>query len=132
VTALDIAPVGGSLGCLGLAFLFAARERGLRLGGLALVAVGACLLGVPIVPRAHVGYVVAAVVVCVLVAGGLGLLLRRWPWVLAFGTVALIPVRIPIHIGSSGTKLLLPLYLLAGGALVQIAVETLQGDERSL
>ena len=129
--AIDLAPVGGPLACLGLAFLLAARGRGLRLGGLGLLAVGSCLMAVPLVPHRHVAFVVAALVVAVLVAGGTGLLLRRWPWLVAFATLALIPVRIPVHVGGSSSKLLLPLYVLAGGAAVQIAIETLQGDERS-
>jgi putative inorganic carbon (HCO3(-)) transporter len=131
MTALDLAPAGGALGCLGLAFLLAARPRGVRLGGLGLVALGACLLGAPLVPRGHVAYVVAACVVGVLIAGGLGLVLRRWPWALAFGTLALIPARVPVHVGGAHSKLLLPLYLLAGAAAVQLAIDLLQGDERS-
>jgi O-antigen ligase len=131
VKAIDLAPVGGPLACLGLAFLLAGRGRGLRLGGLALVAAGGVLLGVAIVPHRHVAFLVAAAVVAALVAGGLGLVLRRWPWLVAFGTLALIPVRIPVHVGGSSSKLLLPLYLLAAGAAVQIAIESLQGDERS-
>jgi putative inorganic carbon (hco3(-)) transporter len=131
VNAIDLAPVGGPLACLGLAFMFAGRGRELRLGGLGLLAVGSCLMAAPLVPHGHVAFVVAALVVAVLVAGGTGLLLRRWPWLVAFGTLALIPVRIPVHVGGSSSKLLLPLYVLAGGAAVQIAIETLQGDERS-
>jgi O-antigen ligase len=131
VNALDLAPVGGALGCLGLAFLLAARGRGVRLGGIVLVGLGACLLAAPLPPGGRAAYVAAACVVAALVCGALGLALRRWPWALAFGTLALIPARIPVHIGHSHTKLLLPLYVLAGAALVQLAVETLQGDERS-
>jgi O-antigen ligase len=131
VTPLDVAPAGGALGCLGLAFLFAGRGRNVRLAGIVLVGVGACLLAVPLPPGGHEAYIAAACVVGALVCGGLGLVFRRWPWALAFATLAAIPARVPLSIGGSHTKLLLPLYVLAGAALVQIAVETLQGDERS-
>jgi putative inorganic carbon (hco3(-)) transporter len=129
--AIDLAPVGGPLACLGLAFVLAGRGRGLRLGGLGLVALGVLLLGIAVVPHRHVAFLVAAVVVAALTVGGLGLLFLRLPWLLAFATLALIPVRISVHVGGSSSKLLLPLYLVAGGAAVQIGVQTLQGDERS-
>jgi O-antigen ligase len=126
-----VAPVGGALACLGLAFVFAARGRGVRLGGLGLVAVGGALLAAYLVPSGHGAYVGALCVVAALVCGGLGLLLRRRPWALAFATLALVPVRVPVHVGHSSSKLLLPLYFVAGAAAVQLLVETLQGDERS-
>jgi O-antigen ligase len=126
-----LAPVGGALGCLGLAFLFAARGRGVRLLGLGLTLLGAALLAAYLVPSGHGAYLTGVGIVAALVCGGLGLLLRRWPWALAFATLALIPVRVPVHVGHSGSKLLLPLYVVAGAAAVQIFVETLQGDERS-
>jgi O-antigen ligase len=128
---IDAAPVGGALACLGLAFLFAGRGRNLRLAGLGLAAVGGCLLAAPLVPNGHAAYLAAASIVGFVVCGAAGLALRRWPWALAYGTLAFVPARIPVHFAGSSHKLLLPLYLLAGAAAVQLAVETLQGDERS-
>jgi O-antigen ligase len=128
---IDLAPAGGPLACLGLAFLFAARGRGVRLVGLGLMLVGGCLLAVGLAPSQQPGYLTALCIVSVIVCGIIGLALRRWPWALAFATLALVPARIPVHVGDSGAKLLLPLYLVAGGAAVQLFVETLQGDERS-
>ncbi len=126
-----VAPVGGALGCLGLAFLFAARGRGVRLLGLGLAALGGSLLAAYLVPSGHGAYVGSLCVVAALVCGGLGLALRRWPWALAFATLALVPLRVNVHVGHSGSKLLLPLYFVAGAAAVQLLVDTLQGDERS-
>jgi O-antigen ligase len=128
---MDVAPAGGALACLGLAFLFAAHGRNVRLLGLGLAALGGCLLAAPLVPSRRAAYVAAACIVALVVCGGLGLVLRRWPWLLAFGTLALIPARIPVTVGDSSSKLLLPLYVLAGAAAMQLLVETLQGDERS-
>jgi O-antigen ligase len=131
MTRLDLAPAGGALAAVGLAFVIAARGGNVRLGGLGLVALGSILLAVPLVPAGHVAYVIGACVVAAVVSGGIALALRRWPWALAFATLALVPARIPIHVGHSHSKLLLPLYLLAGGAAIQLAIELVQGDERS-
>jgi O-antigen ligase len=131
MSTLDLAPAGGALACLGLAFLFAGRGPGVRLGGLALGTLGGCLLGVPLAPSGHEGFVIAAFVAASLLCGGLGLLLRRWPWALAFAMLLVVPARIPMHVDGLHGKFLLPLYVLAGAAAVQLAVETLQGDERS-
>jgi putative inorganic carbon (HCO3(-)) transporter len=131
VNTLDLAPVGGALASLGLAFLFAGRGQGVRLGGIGLGTLGCCLLGVPLAPAGHEGFVVAAFVVAALVCGGLGLVLRRWPWALAFSMLLFVPARIPLRVDGLHGKFLLPLYVLAGAAAVQLAVETLQGDERS-
>ena len=126
-----VAPVGGALACLGLAFLFAARGRGVRLLGLGLTTSGGALLAGYLVPSGHGTYIGGLCLVAALVCGGLGLALRRWPWALAYATLALVPVRVNVHVGHSGSKLLLPLYIVAGAAAVQLFVETLQGDERS-
>ncbi|MFN2628443.1 MAG: O-antigen ligase family protein [Gaiellaceae bacterium] len=125
-----VAPVGGALGCLGLALLVAAPGRGVRLGALGLIVLGACLLGAPLAPSRNESFLAAACVVGALIAGGVGLSLRRWPWALAFGALLLVPVRFPVHVGGSSPHLLLPLYVLAAGAVVQMLIETLQGDER--
>src|SRR5207253_7256202 len=102
----------------GLAFLFAARGRGVRLVGLALAVVGGCLLGVALAPSRQTGYLISLSIVAVIACGLVGLVFRRWPWLLPFATLALVPARIPVHFGDSGAKLLLPLYLVAGGAAV--------------
>jgi putative inorganic carbon (HCO3(-)) transporter len=131
MTRLDLAPAGGALAAVGLAFVIAARGGNVRLGGLGLVALGAILLAVPLVPAGHVAYVIGACVVAAVACGALALVLRRWPWALAFATLALVPARIPVHVGDSSSKLLLPLYLLAGAAAIQLAIELVQGDARS-
>src|SRR5207302_7188 len=42
-----------------------------------------------------------------------------------------VPVRVPVPVAGSGSKRLLPLYVLAGGAAIRLALDTLQGDRRS-
>ena len=62
------------------------------------------------------------------VAGAWALL--RWPYLLAFATLLLIPVRIPVDIGSEETKLLLPLYAVVGAQALAVGWQLLRGDQR--
>jgi O-antigen ligase len=128
---IDLAPVGGPLACLGLALLFAARGRDARLGGLALAFVGGVLLCAALAPAHRPLVVAGGAVVAAALACGVALLLGRWPWALAFTALACVPVRIPLHLGGSSHKLLVPLYVVAGGAFVRIVFDTLRGDTRS-
>ena len=57
--------------------------------------------------------------------------LLRWPWVLPFATLACIPIRIPVDIGSEDANLLLPLYGVIGSFAVAFGWQLLRGDERS-
>ena len=41
-------------------------------------------------------------------------LLVRYPWLLAFATLACVPVRIPVTLGSEDANLLVPLYAVVG------------------
>jgi O-antigen ligase len=59
------------------------------------------------------------------------LLLRRRPWILAFAVLPAVPARLPLDLGGTHSQLELPLYLLAGAAGVQIALEIAKGDNRS-
>jgi O-antigen ligase len=72
----------------------------------------------------------AAAVGVVLAAAGGALLLRR-PWVLAFATLACIPIRLPIDIGTEDANLLLPLYAVVASLAVAFGWQLLRGDERS-
>src|SRR5438034_9615585 len=45
--------------------------------------------------------------------------------------LACIPARIPVHVGGSSTKLLLPLYVVAGGTAVTLVWDLLRGDGRT-
>jgi O-antigen ligase len=128
---LDLAPAGGALATLGLVFLYLGRTSGVRLGGIALGILGTCLLGVPLAPSGHEGFTAGIFVVATIVCCGVGLLLRRRPWLLAFLVLLCVPARIPMNLDGMHGKFLLPLYVLAGAAAVQLGVEVLQGDARS-
>jgi hypothetical protein len=67
-----------------------------------------------------------------LAAGVVGAwILLRWPWVLPFATLACVPIRIPVDIGSEDANLLLPLYGVIGSLALSLAWQLLRGDERS-
>jgi putative inorganic carbon (HCO3(-)) transporter len=126
-----LACVAAIVGSLGVALVFAARDHRLRLGGLVAVGAAACALGAVVAPSGRPAYV-AAVGALIVAAALLGpLVLHRWPWSLAFATLLLVPVRIPVEVGGTSSKLLLPLYLLAIAAGSTIFAETLRGDRRS-
>ncbi len=128
---VELARFGGALGCVGLALLLTASRRDLRLAGLGAWTFGAALLAAYLAP-AGLGLELAAagaggLVLAALGAGGL----LRWPWALAFATLACVPVRIPVTIGSEEANLLLPLYGVAGAFAVALAWELLRGEERA-
>ena len=71
----------------------------------------------------------AAAAGAVLAAVGAWVLLR-WPWVLAFATLACIPIRIPVDVGEEDANLLVPLYLVVASGALALAWRLLRGDER--
>ena len=57
--------------------------------------------------------------------------LRRWPYLLAFATLACIPLRLPVDIGSDEVNLLLPLYAVIGGLALSLGWAFVRGDDRA-
>lgn len=72
-----------------------------------------------------------AVVLGLAVAAAGAVALRRWPWLLAFATLACVPGRIPVTIGSEEANLLLPLYLVVASLALALGWELLHGDGRA-
>ena len=122
----DLARIGGPVACIGLAILVVARGRHDRLAGLGFAAFGTLLLIVSLTPgkALELGLTIG---VGVLLAPALAWLFRQEPWLVAFATLAFVPVRV----GLLGHQLLVPLYAVAVGAAVLLAWELLHGDERS-
>jgi O-antigen ligase len=58
-----------------------------------------------------------------------GFVVLRVPWLLALATLACVPARIPVHVGSTQANLLLPLYAVVAVAALALAWE-LFGDDR--
>jgi putative inorganic carbon (HCO3(-)) transporter len=73
---------------------------------------------------------VAAAVGLVLAAAGAWLLLR-YPWILAFATLACLPIRVPVDVGTEEANLLLPLYGVVAAYALALGWQLLRGDDRS-
>jgi putative inorganic carbon (hco3(-)) transporter len=73
---------------------------------------------------------VAAAAVGLVVAAAGAWLLLRFPWALAFATLACIPIRIPVDVGDEKANLLLPLYGVVASYALALGWQLLRGDER--
>jgi O-antigen ligase len=126
-----LAHLAGPVGCAGLALLLVARRRDQRIAGLALWAVGLAGLALYLLPDLAPSRLVAAGVAGAAVSAGGAWALLRWPWLLAFATLALVPVRLPVDIGAQEVNLLLPLYVVAGSLALSLAWQLWRGDRRT-
>ncbi len=127
----DLARVGGPLAAVGLALLLVGTRRDLRLVGLGAWALGCAFIASYVAPSGHTKIYAAAAVVGAAGAVGIAALFRRWPWLIAVSALACAPARIPVHVGSTDSNLLVPLYAVIAGAAVLLAWELVRGDERS-
>jgi putative inorganic carbon (HCO3(-)) transporter len=128
--ALELARLGGVVGGLGLAALLLAPTRALRLAALAAWAIGAVLLAIELAPRGHTALLLAAGAAGLVLAAIAGVVLARWPWLVAFAALACVPARIPVTVGDEEANLLLPLYGVVAGATVALALQLVRGDTR--
>ena len=119
------------VGAGGLAALLLAPGRWQRLAGLCAWGAGLAVLGIYLLPDLSTARLAAGAVGGLVAAFVLAWALDRWPYLLAFATLACIPLRIPVDIGSDTVNLLLPLYAVIGGLALAIAWSLLQGDTRS-
>ncbi len=124
---IELARIAGPVAGLGLAVLLGARGRGNRIAGLGFAAAGTILLIVALAPDKPVELGIAGAVAVVL-APALALLFRREPWLVAFATLACVPIRF----GFLGHQLLVPLYAVALGAAALLGWELVRGDTRAL
>jgi O-antigen ligase len=123
---IDLARIAGPIACLGLAVLLISRERRNRIAGLGYAAVGGVMLVVSLTsgrPLELVGLLLGAAAITPLLAW----LFRREPWLVAFGTLAFVPVRV----GFLGHALLVPLYVVALGAAGLLLWQLVEGDDRA-
>ena len=123
---IDLARIAGPVACLGLAVLLMSRERRNRIAGLGYAAAGGLLLVISLTsgrPLQLAAVLAGAAVITPLLAW----LFRREPWLVAFGTLAFIPVRV----GFLSHELLVPLYVVALGAAGLLLWQLVDGDVRA-
>jgi hypothetical protein len=125
------AQAAGVVGSFGLAALYLAPSRIARLAGLVAWAAGLGVLAVYLLPDLSRTRLAAAAVGGLAVSAGVAVLLRRWPYFVAFATLACIPLRLPVDIGDDEVNLLLPLYAVIGGLALSLGWSLLRGDERA-
>jgi O-antigen ligase len=128
---VDLARVGGPIACAGLALLLAGTRRDLRIAGLVAWLAGCAVLAAYLAPSGHTKIYAAAAVVGAVGAIAIAALFRHWPWLVAVGALACAPARIPVHVGSTDSNLLIPLYAVVAGAAVLLGYELVRGDARS-
>jgi putative inorganic carbon (hco3(-)) transporter len=127
----EVARVAGPLAALGLAILLVAPRRSFRIGGLALWAVGMLGLVAYLAPSTSTAKLAAAAVGGLVAAAVGARVLVRFPWLLAFATLACVPVRIPVELGSEDANLLVPLYGVVASLALAIAWKLVRGEERT-
>ena len=109
--------------------LFVATRRELRLAGLVAWLLGTAGLCLYLAPDGRTGALAAAGAAGIVVAAAGGALLVRRPWILAFATLACIPIRIPVDVGEEA-NLLLPLYAVVASFAVALGWQLLREKGR--
>ena len=127
----ELARVAGPLGCAGLVLLLLATRRDARLAGLAAWVLGAAGLAAYLAPSGRIDLLTAAAVGGAVASAGGAYVLLRWPWALAFATLACVPIRIPLSIGDEEANLLLPLYFVVSSLALALGWQLLRGDPRT-
>ena len=123
-----VAQAAGALGAVGLALLIVAPRRDLRIAGLAGWALGCAVLALYLAPSGHHRLLAGAAVVGLVAAVAGTWIVLRSPWLLAMATLACVPARFPVHVGSTQANLLLPLYGVVVVAALALAWQ-LYGDD---
>ncbi len=126
----ELARIAGPVGCAGLALLLVGTRRELRLVGLGLWALGIVGLGLYLAPDGHAAKLGAAGLAGLAATALGGFLLDRYPYLLAFGTLACLPVRIPVTLGSQDANLLVPLYYVIGALAFALAWQLWRSEPR--
>jgi putative inorganic carbon (HCO3(-)) transporter len=125
----ELARIAGPVGCAGLALLLVASRRELRLAGLGLWALGLAGLGLYLAPDGDTAKLAAAGVAGALAMALGAFLLHRYPYLLAFATLACVPARIPVELGAEDANLLVPLYYVVGSLALGLAWQLWRHDD---
>ena len=127
---IGLARIAAPIACAGLAVLLMARTRNNRIAGLCYAGVGTALLVAALAPSVKLPSplkAAGAIVVLLLLILALAWAFGREPWLVAYLALAALPFR--IHVLDK--QLLVPLYVVAAGAGVNLLRELVRGDARS-
>jgi O-antigen ligase len=123
---IGLAHIAGPIACVGLAVLLLARTRVNRLAGLGYAALGTVLLVASLHPPS-VPDLAGAIIGVIVLGWALSLAFRREPWLVAYLALATLPIRVHyLH-----HQLLVPLYVVATAAALNLLRELLAADGRS-
>jgi O-antigen ligase len=67
------------------------------------------------------------VIGAVAAAAAVAAIFRRWPWSFPLATFAVLPLRVPVHVGGQTSHLLVPLYLVIAGGVLCFGYAALRG-----
>jgi O-antigen ligase len=126
-----VGQIGAVVGCVGLAALLVGTFRWHRLAGLALWAVGLGAAALPLLPDIDTRELAAAAAAGAVLAVVGAWALLRWPYLLAFATLACVPARVPVDVGTDTANLLLPLYGVVSALALSLGWQLVRGDSRA-
>jgi putative inorganic carbon (HCO3(-)) transporter len=127
--------IGILIACGAAAGALLARDARLRYGCalVALIAAPALIAGdvwdsSRVVALRHPPEKLAVVVVAAVAAvAAAAAIFRRWPWSFPIATFAVLPLRVPVHVGGQTSHLLVPLYLVIAGGVLCFGYAALRG-----
>jgi O-antigen ligase len=128
--------IGILIACGAAAGALLARDARLRYGCalVALIAAPALIAGdvwdsSRVAALRHPPEKLAIVVVgAVLAAAAVAAIFRRWPWSFPLAAFAVLPLRVPVHVGGQTSHLLVPLYLVIAGGVLCFGYAALRGS----
>jgi hypothetical protein len=136
MTASALQAVGLLAACGGAAVALVAREPRLRYGAatVALIAAPALVAGDVwdssrfVDLRDHPATLAAVTAAALLAIGVATLAFARLPWAFPVAVFAVLPLRVPVHLGGETSHLLVPLYVVIAAGLIRFGYVALSGE----
>ena len=135
MTASALQFIGMLVACGAAAVALLARERRLRYGAaaVALIAAPVLLAGdvwdTPrlVALRHPPAELAAAILVVVVGAAVVAAIFRRFSWSFPIAAFAVLPLRVPVHVGGQTSHLLVPLYLVIAAGVICFGYAAIRG-----
>jgi O-antigen ligase len=136
MTASALQLLGMLVACGGAGVSLVARDPRIRYGAAAVALIAAPVLvagdvwhSTRFVDLRHHPAKLAVILAVVVIAVGVGAaIFRRYRWAFPVSVFAVLPLRVPVHLGGQTSHLLVPLYLVIAAALVSLAYSALAGE----